>query len=397
MIRNLPRTVLVLSLVSFLTDLSGEMIYPLLPAFLAVVLGAGALELGVIEGVAESTAALIKVFSGLWADRIKRRKPFVVAGYGIAGLIRPLVGFATAWSGVLLVRFIDRVGKGIRTAPRDALIADVTDPSIRGAAYGFHRAMDHAGAVVGPLVAAGLLALSFSMRHVFLFAAIPAVVVMVVLAWGIKEKPVEHTANPGSITFSGLWKSTGPDFKLFLGSLLVFTLGNSTDAFLLLRMTEAGVTPAWVAILWAAHHVVKMFSTYIGGQLSDRFGRRGLIVMGWIVYALIYTAFALVDSPSMLVVIFLAYGVYFGLTEPCEKAWVADLVPAQYRGSAFGFYNCMIGIGALPASLIFGLLWKEFGVATAFLTGGTLAIIAAILLLFVRVIPKTEQCASREA
>jgi MFS family permease len=386
--KRLSPTVLALGVVSFFTDFSSEMIYPLLPAFLSGVLGAGAMALGVIEGVAESTAAVLKLVSGIWADRVKRHKPFILAGYGLAGAVRPLIGLAKVWPFVLGMRFLDRVGKGIRTSPRDALIADVTDPGMRGTAYGFHRAMDHAGSVFGPLAAAALLGLlALSMRQVFLLAAIPAAVVIVVILAAVKDPKRHHHGAPPAL--KGSWQDLGPGFKVFLVALLVFTLGNSTDAFLLLYLGGAGVAPAAIAILWALFHVVKMVSTYLGGRMSDRLGRRSMIFSGWVLYAAVYLAFSLLDSQAGLIAVFLVYGLYFGLTEPSEKAWVVDLVPQNLRGTAFGFYNGVIGIAALPASLLFGLLWYLGSARLAFAAGACLALAAALMLTFVRK-PTTE-------
>jgi MFS family permease len=379
----LPGTVIALGLVSFFTDLSSEMIYPLLPVFLASVLGAGALSLGIIEGVAESTAAFLKVFSGIWSDRARRRKPLVLAGYSLSGLVRPLIGLATVWPFVLAMRFTDRVGKGLRSSPRDALIADVTPVAVRGQAYGLHRAMDHAGAVVGPLVAAGLLGLAgIGLRQVFLLAVIPAVIVVLLIVFGVKEQARVVEARSADNPLTG-WRHLNPGYKRLLLALLVFNLGNSTDAFLLLRLADGGVEPKLLALLWSLHHVVKMIATYVGGRLSDRVGRRGMILTGWLVYAAVYLALAFVQSSTGLIAVFLAYGLYFGLTEPVEKAWVADLVPARLRGTAFGWYHGSVGLAALPASLLFGFLWHQFGVAVAFVTGATLAAVAAIMLGFV--------------
>lgn len=379
---RLPRTVVALGFVSFFTDLSSEMIYPLLPVFLTSVLGAGAVALGIIEGLAESTAAFFKVASGVWTDRSRRRKPLIVEGYGLAGAARPLIGLAGSWPFVLAMRFLDRIGKGLRTSPRDALIADVTDARQTGMAYGFHRAMDHGGAVVGPLTAAGLLALEgVSMRHIFLLAAVPAAVVMVILWAWVREpdrRAAEFPPAPGLRTG---WKDLGRNFRFLLLAILLFTLGNSTDAFLLLRLSDAGVPAAWIAVLWSLHHVVKMGATYLGGSLSDRVGRRRMILLGWGVYAAVYLGFALAASRSGLILVFLAYGIYFGLTEPAEKAWVVDLTPEALRGTAFGYYHGVIGFGALPASLLFGLLWHAWGASTAFLTGAALAAAAAAVLL----------------
>ncbi len=380
--RRIPAAVVALGAVSFFTDLSSEMIYPLLPLFLASVLGASATALGVIEGVAETTAALLKIVSGVWTDRTRRRKPLILLGYGVSGCMRPLIGLATGWPVVLLLRFADRVGKGLRTSPRDAMIADVTEPYQRGAAYGLHRAMDHAGAATGPLVAAALLSFAgIPLRGVFLLAAIPSVLVMIVLLGFVKEPRQREVFTPPPVLREH-WRELGHDFRRLLASFLVFTLGNSTDAFLLLRMSDAGISAAGIAALWSAHHLVKMASTWIGGRLSDSLGRRGLIITGWMLYAGIYLAFGWFGAPAVLVILFLVYGVYFGLTEPVEKAWISELVPTRLRGVAFGYYHCTIGLAALPASVIFGLLWQTLGASVAFTTGAGLAVIAAGMLHF---------------
>ncbi|PYS26903.1 MAG: MFS transporter [Acidobacteria bacterium] len=381
--KRLPHTVIALGFASFFTDFSSEMIYPLLPVFLTTVLGAGAISLGIIEGVAESTASLFKVVSGIWTDRARRRMPFILAGYGLAGLVRPLIGLAGSWHTVLGLRFTDRIGKGLRTSPRDALVADVTDPPQRGAAFGFHRSMDHGGAVVGPLVAAALLHFNMSFRQVFLLAVVPAAVVMIVLLRGVREPAVPRNVVAGFSPRStfGHWHELGRDFRLLLLAVFIFTLGNSTDAFLLLRLSDAGVPATWTAVLWSFHHVVKMLATYFGGRLADVAGCRVMIFGGWLFYALIYVLFASVDSVALLIGVFLAYGIYFGLTEPAERAWIAQLVPAHLRGTAFGYYNSAVGIGALPASILFGALWNAFGVHVAFAVGAAFAIVASALLL----------------
>lgn len=381
--KKLPKTVLILGLVSFFNDLSSEMIYPLLPVFLTTVLGAGAMALGLMEGVAESASSLLKLLSGIAADKWRRRKPFVVWGYGLSGAVRPLIALAATWPFVLAMRFMDRVGKGLRTSPRDALIADATPADSRGRAYGFHRAMDHGGAVCGPLVAAALLTVhGISLRHVFLIAAIPALIVVMLVLFGVKESaPATEISSPSGL-FSGHWRDLGKDFKILLLAIFIFTLGNSTDAFILLLLSNAGVPVAWVAILWSAHHVIKMIATYVGGRISDLMGRRTLVISGWIMYAVVYLLFAVIDNVSGLIVVFLCYGMYFGLTEPSEKAWVADLAPESMRGAAFGYYHMVVGIGALPASIFFGVLWQVFGVTTAFVTGAVLAGAASVILAF---------------
>jgi MFS family permease len=376
---TLPATVVALGVVSLLTDLSSEMIYPLLPVFLTTVLGAGPQALGLIEGVAESAASLLKVVSGRWSDRARRRKPLVVAGYSLAGAMRPLIGLAAGWPTVLLLRFADRVGKGLRTSPRDALIADATPPAQRGEAFGLQRSLDHAGAVAGPLVAAALLTFAgLSLRAVFLLAAVPAVAVVGVLVAWVREAPRGTVGAPANII--GAWRELGRSFHVVLAALLLFTLGNSTDAFLLLRLSNSGVSPAGVALLWSAFHVVKMISAYACGRASDRLGRRRMVIAGWSVYAAVYLAFAVVGSRPAVIATFLAYGLYYGLTEPVERAWVADLAPPQLRGTAFGLYHGVIGLAALPASLLFGILWQRFGAPAAFFTGAALAAGASVLL-----------------
>ncbi len=376
----MPRVVVSLGVVSLLTDLSSEMIYPLLPVFLTTVLGAGPAALGVIEGIAESTAAILKLVSGAWSDRLRRRKPLIVIGYGLASVARPLIGLATVWPAVLALRFSDRVGKGIRTSPRDALIADATPADARGAAYGLHRAMDHLGAVLGPLAAAALLAVpGITLRHVFLLAAVPGAAVVLVLLLAVRETARvrrRETSDPAR----GLGQA-GQRLRPFLIAVAVFTLGNSTDAFLLLRLGDVGFSAAWIASLWAALHVVKLAASAAGGRLSDRFGRRGPMLAGWSVYAAVYALFAAVERPVWFVIGFLVDGLSFGLTEPVEKAWVSDLVPETVRGSAFGLYHATVGLTAFPASVLFGVLWRLLGAPTAFATGAILAFLAALLLL----------------
>ncbi len=360
------------------------MIYPLLPLFLSTVLGAGAVALGVIEGVAEAAASILKIVSGYWTDKVARRKPFILAGYGLASVARPLIGLANVWPLVLAFRFADRIGKGLRTSPRDSLIADVVEPARRGEAYGFHRAMDHAGAVVGPLAAA-LLMSSFGVpiRTIFLLAAIPAAVVIAILIFGLKEKPrkVEDEVKVKTQSSPAAFAS---GFRYYLVAVGIFTLGNSTDAFLLLRLTDAGVSAVWITLLWAAHHVIKMTSTYYGGRWSDKLGYRPMIVLGWIVYAAIYFGFGMVGDEVGLVALFLAYGLYFGLTEPAEKALVSRFAAAHSRGRAFGWYHGVIGGGALPASILFGLLYKSCGAMTAFGLGALLALAAAVILTLIK-------------
>ncbi len=376
--------VLILGLVSFFTDVSSEMIYPLLPVFLTTTLGAGPAVLGLIEGVAESTASLLKLLSGLWADRVRDRSKLVLFGYGLSSLSRPLVAAASRASHVLAVRFADRIGKGIRTAPRDALIADSVDPALRGKAFGFHRSMDHAGAVVGPLLATGLLAWCVTdIRTLFWLASVPGVVAFLLVLSRVREvapgirPPPEHRTMLSSTP-------RGP-LRRYLIVVFLFTLGNSSDAFLLLRASQLGIAAAGLPLLWVFFHVVKTVATMPFGALSDTVGRRGVILAGWTVYAMSYFGFAAARTPLQVWGLFGLYGIYYGLTEGVERALIVDLAGHAARGAALGWYNCVIGIGALPASLLFGLIWQRFGPQTAFSTGAVMgAASAGLLLLLVK-------------
>lgn len=380
MFKGITGNVLILGLVSFFTDVSSEMIYPLLPLFLTGVLGAGPVFLGAIEGVAESTASLLKLISGIVSDRVRSRKRLVLAGYAISSLMRPLIGSAGSPLTVLLIRTGDRVGKGIRTSPRDALIADSVDPSVRGKAFGFHRSMDHAGALVGPLVATFLLAYFISdLRRLFFLAGIPGIAAVLLIVWKVREAP--RVIQPRTrLRLTAL--PPGP-LRRYLLILFLFTLGNSSDAFLLLKAGAVG-TPAYrLPLLWAFFHLVKMLSTMPFGALSDRIGRRSVIVAGWCVYALSYLGFGLARSEIEIWLIFALYGIFFGLTEGAEKAFVADLARDAEVGAAFGWFNFAVGAGALPASLLFGSIWQQEGSLAPFLFGATLSGAAAILLLTV--------------
>lgn len=381
---KLPRTVLALALVSLLTDASSEIIYPLLPLFLTTTLGASAATIGVIEGAAETTAALLKLFSGWWSDRVGRRKPLVVIGYVIASTMRPLVALAQSATQVLLIRVSDRIGKGIRSAPRDALLADSVDPSQRGRAFGFHRAADHLGAVVGPLVAFAVLRwTSLSLRELFLLAGIPGLLSVVALIVGVREERRTRAVPPPGTAVATLAGGLPGRFWGFLVVLLVFTLGNSSDAFLLLRASQLGVATALLPILWALLHVVKSATSAPSGALSDRVGRVPLIVAGWLIYALVYLAFGRATAMWQAWALFALYGTYFGLTEGVEKALVADLVPAAKRGAGFGWYNLAIGLGAFPASVLFGAVWDRYGSLAAFQMGAGLSATAAVALLVI--------------
>jgi len=364
--------------VSFLTDAATEMIYPLLPLFLSTVLGANASFIGAIEGVAETTAALLKLASGWWSDKVKKRKPLVVIGYGIATIARPFTAIAQTATQVLAIRVTDRVGKGIRSAPRDALLAESTDAASRGRAFGFHAAMDNAGAVLGPLMAFVLLRqFDVSLRNVFWLAAIPGALAFIVLVVAVKE--IHHTPAADSSSTPHVHSSAplGTRFWLYIGVVFLFTLGNSTDAFLLLRANQLGVAVALAPILWAFLNFVKAALGTWGGALSDRFGRKPLIVAGWGIYALVYFGFARATEQWHAWALFASYALFYAFTEGTEKAFVADLIPVERRGAAFGWFNLAIGLGALPASLIFGMIWDRYSASTAFTFGATVAILAS--------------------
>jgi MFS family permease len=478
--RRLPANVFFVSLVSLLNDASSEIIYPLLPVFLAGTLAASPWVVGLIEGGAESVSSFLKLFAGYWSDRRGRRKGLVVFGYALAGVARPLLGFAASWPQVFAVRFVDRVGKGVRSAPRDAMIADSVRPAERGLAFGLHRAMDHTGAVVGPLLGFALLALvaanadaptAAEFRTVFLLASVPALAAVLVAIFAIREahaaRPDGATTNAAAATTTAATATTAAtnatdatnagdktsasvttnatdaatsataattdangvatnatdaaagvtgaatsasgasvaaaggrggkgggavalarlslrgfdsNFKRFLVILALFTLSNSSDAFLLLRASEAGISTATIPLLWAALHVCKVVSSLIGGDLSDRLGRKRLIVSGWLFYAAVYTGFAFVSGPAGVWALFLVYGVYFGLAEGAEKALVADLVRAEQRGTAYGLYNLAFSVTVWPASLLMGLVWKWRGPAFAFLASAAVGVSAALLL-----------------
>ena len=395
---KLGRNVIGLGAVSLFTDVSTEMIYPLLPIFLAGALGANASFIGAIEGAAETTASLLKLLSGWWSDRIKSRKPFVVVGYLIASIARPFTAMTRNATQVLAIRLTDRVGKGLRTSPRDALLADSAPPEARGLAYGFHAAADNTGAVLGPLIAFLILKLhgvgaldssrhlslhdENAIRNVFWLSAIPAAIAMVVLILVVKDVPRQGTDAAAAET-PGEGSRLTKRFWAYLLVVLLFTLGNSTDAFLLLRANQLGVPVALAPILWAVLNFVKAATGTYGGQLSDKVGRKPLIVGGWLLYAAVYFAFAWAGAPWQAWALFAVYGIFYGMTEGTEKALVADIVPRARRGAAFGWYNLAIGLGALPASLIFGWIWDRSGATPAFIFGASLALVAAVLMTFV--------------
>ena len=370
---------------SLATDAATEAIYPLLPFFLTNVLRAGPISLGVIEGAAEAVNSVLKILAGRLADRSQAKRPIVIAGYAVSSAVRPLIAVAQSWAHVLTIRIVDRVGKGVRSAPRDAMLASWATDGTRGRIYGFHRAMDHAGAVIGPLAAtAFLFVYPGAYRTLFALTIIPGAIAVALLFFvqeddGVAPTRTDAMHKPEPAGHDPLPRS----FKEFMLVLMLFTLGNSTDAFLLLKLTDAAGGVQYVPLMWSALHVVKASVSVVGGAWSDRIGRRAVIAIGWTIYAAVYAGFAVTTSLAALLPLFLAYGLYFGFAEGTEKALVADLAPASRRGFAFGIYNAVLGVGQLAASVVFGLLWTAFSPAIAFAFGAALALVATALLFVV--------------
>ncbi len=392
-LKELPANLWVASATSFLTDISSEMVINILPLFLSAVLGVKTNIIGIIEGIAEATSSILKVFSGWLSDRLRTRKWLAVAGYGLSALAKPFFYFANSWGAVAGVRWADRVGKGVRTAPRDALVADNVKPEQRGLAFGLHRAADTAGALLGILIAAFIVwklqagssvLAEHTFRTVVLISLIPAFLAVIVLAVGTKEVKVEGEVHKVRISLKGL----GRNFIVFLVIVGIFDLGNSSDAFLVLRAQERGMSALNILIMLAAFNLIYTVISTPAGALSDKLGRRRLIIGGWIVYALIYLGFALAQSAVQIWLLYAAYGLYYGMAYGTAKAMVADLVPAEMRGTAFGTYNAILGILDFPASVIAGLLWsgagtwKGFGPSAPFFFGAGMALLAVVLFIF---------------
>ncbi|MHB8902999.1 MAG: MFS transporter [Thermoguttaceae bacterium] len=382
LIPDLPRNVRVLGWVSLLNDVASEMIFPLLPTFLLGVLGGNRFSLGVIEGVVDSASSVVKLWSGGWSDRIGSRKGLVLFGYALAAITRPLIGVITAPWQLLLIRLGDRFGKGTRNPPRDALIADSVAPEMRGRAFGFNRAMDHLGAATGPMLAAGFLwFFPGQLRILFLLAVIPGLLVILLLAVGLRE-PARKTVPAQEM----IWTLSpfGTNFRLYLLALVVFTLGNSSDAFLLVRAGELGVPTVMLPILWCVFHILKSGGNMVAGRAVDKIGSKPMILGGWVLYAGIYLGFAVASAQWQVWLLFVGYSAFYAFTESAEKTLVANLVGSDQRGLAYGWFNAAIGIGTLPASLLFGWLYQAFGALTAFGIGGALAVLAGLMLMGVR-------------
>jgi len=384
----LPRNVKLLGWASFLNDVASEMVYPLLPQFLIQVLGGNKLTLGLIEGAADTASSLLKLASGGWSDRAGSRKGFVVFGYALASAVRPLLALIAAPWQLFAIRIGDRVGKGLRTSPRDAMIADAAAPGLRGRAFGFHRAMDHLGAALGPVLAAVFLwCWPGQLRWLFLLTLVPGVVIVPLLLFGLRETAVGERA-----AVRPQWNLAPFDrrFRLYLAAVLVFSLGNSSDAFLLVRAGELGVATHLLPLLWCAFHIVKSAGNLVAGRSVNRLGPRAMIVAGWCLYALVYVLFALATAAWQAWALFLGYAFFYAVTEPAEKTLVANLVGDEHRGLAYGWFNFAIGLATLPSSLLFGALYQRFGAFGAFGCGAALALAATAILLTIPLARRQE-------
>lgn len=379
-LQKLPRTVWLIGLISLVNDSASEMIYPLIPLYLSAVLMAGPKTLGVIEGIAEATASLLKLFSGVIIDRTRTAKPWIVFGYGLAGLGRPLMAFVSSWPWLFVLRFSDRVGKGIRTSPRDALLANSVEVQHRGLAFGLHRAMDNAGAVIGPVVAWLLLSGGMPLKEIFLWTILPA---LLCFAFALAIREPEYTEPKVTTKIDWRMHDMPPAFKRYLCVVALFTLGNSSNMFLLLRAKELGVSEAHIPLLWAAVSFIAMVLATPLSALSDTYGRISLLVGGYLAYGVVYLSMGWFALGGVgLFAIFAAYGLFLAATEGVEKALVADLAPNERRGTAFGWFNLTTGLMLLPASLIFGELYQHFSPLVAFSFSGGCALLAAVLLLW---------------
>lgn len=375
--------VFVLGIVSLLTDLSSEMIYPVIPLFLANTIGASTAFIGLIEGVAESTASLLKVFSGWLSDRLNKRKELILLGYGLSSITKPFLALATSGWHVLGIRFADRLGKGVRGAPRDALIADAVEPSDRGRSFGFHRAMDTTGAIIGPALAFMLLPLfNNNYRPLFLMAAVPALIGVVIIIMFVKDlkRPEERIRAEAIIeTNTGKAKvKLSKDFIVLLIITGIFTLGNSSDAFLLLRAQSSGVATVHIPLIWLCFNLVYTLVAIPAGKWSDRVGRKTVIITGLTIYSISYLGFAFINSAWQAWALFGVYGLYYGMTDGVIRAYIADVIPKESRATSYGVYNFVVGVLLFPANLLTGWIWKVVSPEAAFSLGAGLSITAAI-------------------
>jgi len=376
-ILGLERNIFFVGTTSFLTDTATKMIYAIMPLFL-MTLGATKTEISLIEGIAESTASVLKALSGWWSDKIGKNKPFMIIGYAFTAILSPLFSIVTSPLQVLIVRFTERVGKGIRTAPRDSLIAGSSQDNTKGRSFGFHKAMDNSGAILGPLLAFGILSLfPGDYRKVFMFAAIPGLLGLISIIYFVKEAKKGQAESLGRITL----KDFSPKYYALLGIIFIFTLGNSTDALLLIKASDIGVQDAYIPIIYLIFNSVSVMFSVPAGILSDKIGREKLIIFGYLLYSIAYYGFGRTNSQSVLILLFALYGLYSAATDGIQKALVSDLIDKKKRGTGLGLYNCLVGMTLLPASVIAGLLYDHVNNSAPFYYGSIMALVAAMLML----------------
>ena len=380
---GITRNVFILGLVSLFTDLSSQMVFPLIPLFLITVLGTGAYAVGIVEGAAETTASLLKVVSGYWSDKIKRRKPFVFFGYSLSAITKPLFAFATIWSFVLFVRVIERIGKGLRTAPRDAIVAESSDESVRGKAYGFHRAMDGIGSVSGAALAFLLLPI-LGYRNIFLFAFIPGIIAVFVILF-IKEKrvPVKEE-EPKEISIKLSFKELPMNLKLFIIVSSIFALGHFGYAFLLLRAVDIGLADNMAILLYVLLYIVYSVFAIPSGTLSDKIGRKPVLRAGYVLFGITSLGLIFTSNIYSILLLFVIYGIFYAMIDGAQRAFVVDLAPEHLKATALGTFHTAIGLVALPGGCIAGLLWDKISPETTFIYGLILAVISLILFTFVK-------------
>ncbi|MBI4973745.1 MFS transporter [Candidatus Roizmanbacteria bacterium] len=379
--QKIPRTVLILSLVSLFNDIASEMIYPIVPIFLTAVLGAPVTVVGLIEGLAEATASFMKFLAGYWSDRVHKRKVFVVVGYGLGAISKILIALATLWPFVLFARFIDRLGKGIRTSARDALLLQNTTKDNKGFIFGFHRATDSLGAVIGPLLALLLMHyLNENMRLTFVIAFIPALIGVVLLVLFVKEKANPPAVEGKKSIIRISWKEINPSLKLFFVISMIFAIGNSSDAFLILRSKQLGLTTTLVVLIYVLYNIVQTLFATPGGQLADKIGARKVFAIGLAVFAFVYFAFGFINNPVWIWILFPIYGIYIAFTDGVSKAYISEFITERESGTYFGIYQTGTAICQFLASFIAGVLWTKVGPSIAFWYGGGMATLALLML-----------------
>ncbi|MEA1895851.1 MAG: MFS transporter [Euryarchaeota archaeon] len=385
LMKGIGANIIILGLVSLFTDLGSQMVFPLIPLFLDGVLGASKTVVGFIEGSAETTASLLKVFSGYWSDKIKRRKPFVLAGYGLSSISKPLFAFAYTWQAVFGIRIVERVGKGIRSAPRDAIIAESCADDVRGKAYGIHRAMDGMGSILGAVLALILL-ISLGFRNVFLLAGIPSLIAVLLILF-VKEE-TKNTFHPLPDTTKSIrvsFKALTPPLKYFTIVATIFALGNFGYAFLMLRAVDIGLNYPVVILLYITFYIIYTIFTIPAGMISDKIGRKPVIGIGYVLFGLTSLGLVFVSSLFQIVWLFVLYGVFYAMIDGVQRAFVVDLSPPDLKATALGTFHTATGLAALPAGVIVGLLWDTIGLETAFAYGFVLSIVAAASLLKLKI------------